>query len=78
MDEMLTRANNGLVANFVTVEQFLQGKHVSLLEIRRLELEMQTGGDHDTPYRFELPDNMPQVLAWIRLLAKVHRGELKP
>jgi hypothetical protein len=78
MDEMLKRANNGLVANFVTMEQFLQEKHMSLIEIKRLELEMHSGKDHDCPYVFALPANMPQVLAWMRLLARVHNGELEP
>jgi len=78
MDEMLIRANNGLVASFVTVEQFLHGGHVSLLEIRRLELEMDPGGDHDCPYVFTLPANMPLVLAWMKLLAKVQNGVLQP
>jgi hypothetical protein len=78
MDEMLTRANNGLAASFVTMEQFLQEGYMSLLEIKRLELEMHTGGDHDCPYVFSLPANMPQVLAWMKLLARVHNGELEP
>ena len=78
MDEMLTRANNGLVASFVTMEQFLQEGHMSLLEMKRLELEMCPGGDHDCPYVFALPANMSQVLAWMKLLARVHNGELEP
>jgi len=50
----------------------------SALERRRLELERGPGGDHDVPYRFALPVCLPQVLAWMRLLAKVHREELQP
>jgi len=50
----------------------------SAVERRRLELERGPGGDHDVPYRFALPVCLPQVLAWMRLLAKVHRGELQP
>ena len=50
----------------------------SALERRRLEIERGPGGDHDVPYRFALPACLPQVLAWMRLLAKVHRGELQP
>ena len=45
------------------------------LERRRLELELGPGGDHDLPYRFALPSSMPQVLAWMRLLSRVSRGE---
>jgi hypothetical protein len=47
-------------------------------ERRRLELESGTGADHDVPYRFALPASMPQVLTWMRLLARVHRGEVLP
>ena len=49
---------------------------MSLLERRRLELG--PGGDHDVPYSFALPASLPQVLTWMRLLAKVHGGELQP
>jgi hypothetical protein len=51
---------------------------MSSLDRRRLELERGTGGDHDVPYTFALPPSMPQVLAWMRLLARVHSGELEP
>jgi hypothetical protein len=51
---------------------------LSALERRRLELESGPGGDHDIPYRFALPACLPHVLAWMRLLAKVHRGEVQP
>jgi len=42
------------------------------------ESERSSGGDHDTPYTFTLPSSMRQSLAWVRLLGKVHRGELEP
>ena len=61
------KEGNGLVAT-----------GASALERRRLELERGPGGDDDVPYRFALPACLPQVLAWMRLLAKVHRGELQP
>lgn len=48
----------------------------SPLEKRRIELERGPGGDHDLPYTFALPESWPQVLAWMKLLAKVHNGEL--
>jgi hypothetical protein len=48
------------------------------LEKRRGELELGAGGDHDMPYRFTLPTSIPQVLAWMKLLAKVQDGELQP
>ncbi len=43
----------------------------SPLDKRREELERGAGGDHDLPYRFTLPTSMPQVLAWVKLLARV-------
>jgi hypothetical protein len=61
-----SREGNGLV-----------GKGMSALESRRLELESGAGGDHDAPYRFVLPPSMPQVLAWMRLLTRIQRGELQ-
>ena len=51
---------------------------IPMLERRRLELELGPGGDHDVPYTFALPLWMPHVLAWMRVLAKVQRGELEP
>ncbi len=56
----------------------LYERGTSSLDRRRGELEGGTGGDHDLPYSFALPPSMPQVLAWMRLLAKVQRGELQP
>ena len=49
-----------------------------VLERRRLELELGPGGDHEVPYRFARASSPRQVLAWMRLLAKVQRGELEP
>ena len=48
------------------------------LEQRRRTLEEGAGGDHDAPYAFALPQSLPQVLAWVRLLARIQRGELQP
>jgi hypothetical protein len=50
----------------------------SSLNRRRLELEFGTIADHDIPYEFELPTLIPQALAWIDLLVKVHSGKLVP
>jgi hypothetical protein len=36
------------------------------------------GGDHDLPYRFTLPTSMPQVLAWVKLLARVELRAFQP
>ena len=48
---------------------------MSSLDRRRLEVELGAGGDHDVPYVFALPPLMPHVLAWVRLLTRVHRGD---
>jgi hypothetical protein len=56
----------------------LERRGMSSLERRREELESGPGGDHDLPYRFSLPGSLPQVLAWMTLLVRVHRGELQP
>ena len=47
------------------------------LERRRLEVERGPGGDHDGPYRFIMPISMPELLAWVRLLVRVQRGDLR-
>jgi hypothetical protein len=51
---------------------------IRVLESWREELERGSGGDHDLLYTFALPTTWPQVLAWIKLLAKVQTGELQP
>jgi hypothetical protein len=50
----------------------------SPLDKRREKLEGGAGGDHDLPYHFTLPTSLPQVLAWVKLLVKVHNGEFQP
>ena len=55
-----------------------ESKAMSTLDRRREELESGPGGDHDLPYRFSLPLSLPQVLAWMKLLARVQQGELHP
>jgi hypothetical protein len=52
-------------------------RSMSSLESRRFELELGPGGDQDVAYSFVLPPSMPQVLAWMRLLARIQRGELQ-
>jgi hypothetical protein len=62
----------------VTSAYAFDTRSMSALERRRLELELGPGGDHDVPYGFVLPPAMPQVLVWLRLLARIQRGELQP
>jgi|SRR5215472_410244 len=77
-DEMLRRENQGLLSTALRVNQLWDKHRVSMLEVRRLELELDSGEDHDRPYTFSLPTSTPQVLAWKRLLSKVSQGELQP
>jgi hypothetical protein len=51
---------------------------LTLMEARRLELELGAGGDHDLPYRFAFPRRLPETCAWIRLREHVQRGDLEP
>ena len=51
---------------------------MSSLERKRLEFELGPGEDHDAAYGFTLSASLPQVLAWMSLLARVRRGELQP
>lgn len=59
-------------------EPLVKKQSVSVLERRRVELEMGAGGDHDLPYTFTLPVSVPQLLSWIRLMVRVQDGELHP
>jgi hypothetical protein len=51
---------------------------MSLQEHKRLEIELEPGGDHDTPYLFTLPIALKERLDWLRLQARVQAGELAP
>ena len=53
-----------------------EGPGKSMLDQKRLDIELGPEGDHDVPYSFALPVSMPQVLVWMRLLARVQSGEL--
>jgi hypothetical protein len=84
----VTRGNEQTTAIAVVTEpslsessregQALDERGNNVLEKRRGELERGAGGDHDVPYRFTLPAMMPQVLAWVKLLVRVHNGYLQP
>jgi len=50
-----------------------QAQPASLDEQRR-HLEQGSGGDHDEPYRFELPEGLDIWYQWIRLLAQARRA----
>jgi hypothetical protein len=53
-------------------------RYMGVLDSKRVEVECGAGSDHDLPYTFALPGSRPLVLAWVKILAKVHRGELQP
>jgi len=74
----ISSATRPLSNECTTGAHTLVEKSVSVLERRRRETEWGAGSDHDLPYVFTLPDSWPQVRAWMRLLAKVHAGELEP
>jgi hypothetical protein len=67
----MVRLNESTIAVHI-----LDERSMSSPERRRLELELGPGGDHDVPYNFVLPPSMPQILAWMRLLVRIRRGEL--
>ena len=54
---------------------FMASLGMSVLEMKRLEIELGPGGDHDKPYLFTLPLSQKERLAWIRLQKKVQAGE---
>lgn len=58
--------------------QALDERGINALEKRRRELECGAGGDHDLPYRFTSPTAMPQILTWVKLLMRIHNGDLQP
>jgi hypothetical protein len=78
MDAMLIRANQGLLSTAVRVDQLWDKRCMNWFEVRRLEVELGTGGDHDCPYTWSLPPSAPHVLAWTELLARRDRGEFEP
>src|SRR5258708_19769961 len=49
MEEMLTRANQGLLSTAVTVDQLWDNHCTSWIEVRRLAIHLAPGRDHDQP-----------------------------
>ncbi len=78
MEAMLSQANQGLLSTAVTTEQLWDKHGTSWIEVRRLEMELGAGGDHDQAYAWSLSSSGPQVLAWTQLLARRERGEFVP
>jgi len=67
------RANERTASIAAVTEPSPYQSSKSPLDKRREEIERGAGGDHDLPYRFTLPTSMPQVLAWVKLLARVQQ-----
>jgi len=78
LEAMLRRENQGLLSAAVTVDQLWDKFRVSWIEVRRLEIELGAGGDHDRPYAWSSPPSAPHVLAWTRLRALRERGAFEP
>ncbi|HEX9131333.1 MAG TPA: hypothetical protein VF844_03480 [Ktedonobacteraceae bacterium] len=84
--EASTCENVGMVETSTVGESLLLEKRSStppagsmdVLDRRRLELELGTPGDHDTRYTFTFPTSLPQVLAWMKLLAQVQDAAFQP
>jgi hypothetical protein len=78
MEKMLSRANQGLLSTAITVEQLWDRHGMNWIEVRRLEMELGAGGDHDCPYSSNVPTTNLPVLVWMKLRALRERGELVP
>jgi hypothetical protein len=75
MDGMLQRANQGVLSTAIAVKQLWDAHSTSWIQVRRLEIELGEGGDHDQPYG-HLTSTGSQALVWTTLLARRTRGEL--
>ena len=78
MDAMLQRANQGGLSTAIAVKQLWDAHSTSWMEVRRLEVELGEGGDHDQPYDRDPILSSSQMLAWTTLLARRTRGEMQP
>ena len=65
--EMLNRIKQGLLSTAITVDHPWGRHSVNWNEVRRLEVELGAGGDHDKDYAWSLPPSVPYALAWMKL-----------
>jgi len=77
MEVMLRRENQGLLSTAITVDQLWDKHHVRWIEVRRLEMELGAGGDHDCSYTWSLSSGT-QAVAWTKLRALRERGVFEP
>ena len=76
MDAMLWRENQGLLSSAIPVDQLWNRYRVSWIEVRRLEMELGAGSDHDCLYIWSLSSGS-QALAWTKLRTLRERGEFE-
>ncbi len=76
METMLGRENQGLLSTAIPVDQLWDRYRVSWIEVRRLEMELGAGGDHDCPYIVSLSSGS-HVLAWMKLRTRRVQGALE-
>ena len=76
MDAMLKRANQGELTTAITLRELWDARRTNWMEVRRLEIELGEGGDHDQPYDGNLICGHFHTLVWTVLLARRARGEL--
>jgi len=74
LEGMLRRENQGLLSTALTVDQLWDKYRVNWYEVRRLEIELGAGGDHDQAYLWSLSSASAHALAWTRLLSRRERG----
>jgi hypothetical protein len=77
MDAMLSQANQGSLSTAIAVDQLWDRHCVSWIEVRRLEVELGAGGDHDQPYTWSAFSSS-HVLAWTKLLDRRESEEFEP
>jgi hypothetical protein len=74
LEGMLGRENQGLLFTAITVDQLWDKYRVCWIEVRRLEIELGAGGDHDQAYMWSLSSASAHALAWTKLLSRRERG----
>ena len=65
---------SGLALHRLTVDQLWDKYRVNWFEVRRLEIELGAGGDHDQAYLWSLSSASAHALAWTKLLCRRERG----
>jgi hypothetical protein len=75
LETMLDRENQRQASNSVGGHELLH-REISPINMRRLEMEIQTAGDRDVRYVFDLSITLRQKLAWMQLMNRVRAGTL--